>query len=68
MKIEIEIPDELPVGRLNSYLKGVIDGLMPVATSHSPLEYTPEGHDSYRAIGEGVSRQIIEAAKGIAKR
>lgn len=68
MKIEIEIPDELPVGRLNSYLKGIVDGLRPVAESHSDLEYTPEGHISYRAKGEEMAEQIIAAVTKITKR
>lgn len=68
MKIEIEIPDELPVGRLNSYLKGIVDCLLPVATSHSDLQHTPEGHTSYRAKGKEVAEQIMAAATKITKR
>lgn len=68
MKTEIEIPNELPIGRLNSYLKGIIDGLLPVATSHSPLDHTPEGHAIYRAEGKKSAEQIVAAVNKITKR
>lgn len=68
MKIQIDIPDELPIGRLNSYLKGVIDGLLPVAASHTSLDHTPEGHEPYRAKGPELAAQLIEAITAITKR
>lgn len=68
MKIEIEILDELPIGRRNSYLKGIVDGLLPVATSDSPLHHTPEGHAKYRTEAKDVAEQIIAAVTKITKR
>ena len=68
MKIEIEIPNDFPIGRLNSYLKGIVDGLLSVATSHSLHDHTPEGHDIYRTSGAQVAEQIISAVTKITKR
>jgi len=66
--ITIDFPDELPIGRKNSFLKGIIDGLTKVAESDSPLSHTPDGHSLYRAMGTPVATQIVDAAKEVTKK
>jgi len=58
MIIEIEIPDTLPEGRRASFKKGIADILIESASARTGMDYTPDGHDTYREQGKEVGRQL----------
>ncbi len=59
MFIQLEIPDTLPEGRRASFKKGIADILIESATTKTPLDHTPEGHDLYREQGKEVGRVLV---------
>ena len=57
MKIEIEIPDELPHGHGASFKKGIAEEMLKSAKTK--LAHTPEGHDDSRRKGLAVGKEIV---------
>jgi hypothetical protein len=60
MIIELEIPNTLPEGRRASFKKGIIDALIESATTSTPLDYTPDGHELYRENGKVVGNALAK--------
>ena len=60
MQITIEIPDELPEGRRSSLKKGIADGLIESATTHTEFEHTPVGHELAREEGKKIGLSLAE--------
>lgn len=65
MKIEIEIPDELPHGHGASFKKGVADAILESAKTE--LAHTPEGHDESRRKGLILGGEIVKIVSRIVK-
>ena len=65
MKIELEIPDELPHGRGASFKKGIADAILESAKTE--LAHTPEGHEDSRKKGLAVGEEIVKFVSRIVK-
>jgi hypothetical protein len=63
MKIEIEIPDELPHGHGASFKKGIADAILESAKTE--LAHTPEGHEDSRKKGLAVGEEIVKIVSRI---
>ena len=65
MKIELEIPDELPHGHGASFKKGISDALLESAKTE--LAHTPEGHEESKRKGISVGAEIVKLISIIVK-
>lgn len=65
MKVELEMPRELPHGHGASFKKGIADALLESAKTE--LAHTPEGHDDSRKKGLAVGEEIVKFISGIVK-
>ena len=65
MKIELEIPDELPHGHGASFKKGIANAILESAKTE--LAHTPEGHEDSRKKGMNVGDEIVKLVSRIVK-
>jgi hypothetical protein len=65
MKIELEIPNELPHGHGASFKKGIADAIFQSAKTEST--HTPEGHEDSRKKGAAVGEEIVKLVSRIVK-
>jgi hypothetical protein len=65
MKIELNVPNELPHGHGASFKKGIADAILESARTE--LIHTPEGHEESRKKGMAVGEEIVKFVSALVK-